>query len=155
MGPSPGLTEFDLFGHPIEDEAPLLETEVLQLEYRDPRIRGVLVKSEPWLVAQDACRVLEIENSRHAYSRIDDEKGVHNMDTLGGRQSLQIINESGLYSLAFYSRNPQAKALTYARLGDAGILLRVARRDSRSCGPASGVRGACPSPAGVLPDPGP
>lgn len=38
-----------------------------------------------------------------------DEKGTHNLRTLGGKQSLSIINESGLYALALRSRKPEAR----------------------------------------------
>ena len=64
----------------------------------------------PWFVHADACRVLDITNSGNAAARLDsDEKGVHSMDTLGGRQELTIISESGLYSLILTSRKPEAK----------------------------------------------
>ena len=62
----------------------------------------------------DVCRVLEIENSSQAVSRLDDdEKGVTTNDPLrgnGGKQTCRTVNESGLYSLIFTSRKPQAKA---------------------------------------------
>jgi len=62
-------------------------------------------------VAKDVCDVLEIGNSRDAISNLDeDEKGVVNTDTLGGKQEMRIINESGLYSLILRSRKPEAKA---------------------------------------------
>lgn len=64
----------------------------------------------PWFVHADACRVLDITNSGNAAARLDsDEKGIHTMDTLGGRQELTIISESGLYSLILTSRKPEAK----------------------------------------------
>ena len=65
---------------------------------------------EPWFVAADVCKVLEIRNSRDAISRLDDdEKDVVSTDTLGGKQEMTIINESGLYSLILTSRKPEAK----------------------------------------------
>jgi prophage antirepressor-like protein len=39
----------------------------------------------------------------------DDEKGTHNMSTLGGSQEMSTINESGLYSLIFGSRKAAAR----------------------------------------------
>ena len=39
----------------------------------------------------------------------DDEKGVGTTDTLGGRQDLTIVNESGLYALIFQSRKVEAR----------------------------------------------
>ncbi len=64
----------------------------------------------PWFVLVDVCVVLEIANPRDAASRLDDdEKGVGIADTLGGRQEVTIINESGLWSLVLTSRKPAAR----------------------------------------------
>lgn len=50
----------------------------------------------PWFVAMDVCRALEINNGRMACARLDDdEKGVSLIDTLGGAQNTIIINASG------------------------------------------------------------
>jgi len=65
---------------------------------------------ELWFVAKDVANILEIKNSRDALSNLDqDEKGVVLTDTLGGKQEMAIINESGLYSLITRSRKPVAK----------------------------------------------
>mgnify|MGYP006424059575 CR=1 FL=1 len=63
-----------------------------------------------WFVNVDVCKTLDIKNPRHAIKMLeDDEKGVVKTDTLGGKQGLTIISESGLYSLIMRSRKPQAK----------------------------------------------
>jgi len=63
-----------------------------------------------WFVANDVCTILDIANPRNIIARLDeDEKDVHNLDTLGGRQETSIISESGLYALVMTSRKPQAK----------------------------------------------
>lgn len=64
-------------------------------------IRAVELNGEPWLVGKDVADVLGYGNYRQALkTNVDEEdKGVHQMDTLGGRQDMTIINESGLYSL--------------------------------------------------------
>ena len=68
-------------------------------------------QGNPWFVAADVCAVLEIRNNRDAISRLDDdEKDVVSTDTLGGKQEVTIVNESGLYSLIMKSRKPEAKA---------------------------------------------
>lgn len=65
---------------------------------------------QAWFVAGDVCKALGIRNVSDALSRLDDdEKGVGNTDTLGGRQQVATINESGLYSLIFSSRKEGAK----------------------------------------------
>lgn len=74
-------------------------------------IRVEMIDNEPWFVAKDVCQALTISNHNDAISRLDDdEKGVATADTLGGKQSLNIVNESGLYNLIFQSRKPEAKA---------------------------------------------
>lgn len=73
-------------------------------------VRTVTQNGEPWFVAADVCKALEIANNRDALGRLDgDEKGVVSTDTLGGKQSVTIINEPGLYALVLGSRKPEAK----------------------------------------------
>ncbi len=74
-------------------------------------VRGIEKDGEPWFVAADVCRALELGNSRQALARLDDdEKGVILMDTPGGKQEMSIVNEPGLYTLVLGSRKPEAKA---------------------------------------------
>ena len=75
-------------------------------------VRTINRDGEPWFVANDVCRVLEINNPHMALKRLDsDEKsGVNTVDPHGREQKTNIINESGLYSLILTSRKPQAHA---------------------------------------------
>ena len=74
-------------------------------------IRTTIQNGEPWFVAADVCKALDITQNRNAVARLDDdEKGVRLTDTLGGKQKLTIVNEAGLYSLVLGSRKPEAKA---------------------------------------------
>ena len=55
-------------------------------------------------------KVLGLSNSaKHLNKLDDDEKGLNTIPTLGGLQQVNMINESGLYGLAFRSRKPYAK----------------------------------------------
>jgi len=73
-------------------------------------IRVIMIDDAPWFVADDVCSILEHSNSRMAIKSLDDdEKDVSIVYTLGGEQQLNIINESGLYSLILTSRKPEAK----------------------------------------------
>ncbi len=75
------------------------------------QVRTVTRDGEPWFVAADVCRALELGNNRQALKRLDDdEKGVISTDTLGGEQKMNIVNEPGLYSLVLGSRKPEARA---------------------------------------------
>lgn len=74
-------------------------------------IRTLLINDEPYFVGKDVADALGYKNTRDALSKhVDEEdKGVANRDTLGGKQDLTIINESGLYSLILKSKLPGAK----------------------------------------------
>ena len=73
-------------------------------------IRSQVINDEPWFVAKDICQALLLKNPRQAISALDeDEKGVISMDTLGGRQKMNAVTESGLYELISQSRKPEAK----------------------------------------------
>jgi prophage antirepressor-like protein len=83
---------------------------VQSFDFATHSVRIHLIDNEPWFVAVDVCKILEIANSRDALRTLDDdERGVGNADTLGGKQKLNIVNESGLYALIFKSRKPVAK----------------------------------------------
>jgi hypothetical protein len=67
-------------------------------------------KGMPWFVAADVCRCLFVGNTSQALGRLDaDEKGLRNVDTPGGIQSMTTVNEPGLYTLVLSSRKPEAK----------------------------------------------
>lgn len=74
-------------------------------------IRTVAQDGEPWFVGKDVAEALGYSNSRKAISDhvANEDKGVTKRDTLGGAQTITIINESGLYSLILSSKLPTAK----------------------------------------------
>ena len=75
-------------------------------------LRTVEIDGEPWFVGKDVAAALGYTNSRDAIAThvfADDKGGVESIDTLGGRQKMTIINESGLYALVFGSRLKIAK----------------------------------------------
>jgi prophage antirepressor-like protein len=79
--------------------------------FNDHDIRIVENDGEPWLVAKDVCDALDIGNASMALRRLDDdEKGVNSIETLGGNQEMQLINEAGVYRLIFTSRKTEAEA---------------------------------------------
>lgn len=78
-------------------------------EYQNNKVRTVDVNGEAWFVLKDVCAVLGINNNRMAADRLDDdEKGVSLIDTLGGKQEMVIVNESGLYHVILRSDKPEA-----------------------------------------------
>ena len=77
------------------------------------KIRTALIENEPWFVAVDVCRALEIGNSSQAISRLDaDEKMITLISNEGnkrGNPNMTVVNEPGLYTLILSSRKPEAK----------------------------------------------
>lgn len=76
-------------------------------------VRVVMVDGNPWFVAADVCNAIGIINHRDAVGKLDeDEKGVGSTDTLGGKQEVTIINESGLYTLILRCRDAVKQGTT-------------------------------------------
>lgn len=75
------------------------------------KVRTVIIDGEPWFVGKDVAEALGFKNSRDAISThvFIEDRGVATIDTLGGKQEMVIINESGLYALIFGSRLKSAK----------------------------------------------
>jgi hypothetical protein len=85
-------------------------TSITPFLYGETTIRTLERDGTPWFVAKDACAAVHISNYRDACASLDaDEKGVVNIDTLGGEQQMLIINEPGLYRLIFKSRKAEAR----------------------------------------------
>lgn len=74
-------------------------------------IRTITKDNETYFVGKDVAKALGFTNPRDAISThvFDEDKGVDTIDTLGGKQSMTVINESGVYALVFGSRLETAK----------------------------------------------
>lgn len=84
----------------------------LQLfNFESNQVRALLINDEPWFVGKDVAEILGYSNPRDALAKhvYDEDKGVAKCDTLGGKQDLTVINESGVYALVFGSKLPNAK----------------------------------------------
>lgn len=75
------------------------------------KVRTIIIGNEPYFVGKDVAEALGFTNSRDAIAThvFEDDKGVEKIDTLGGKQNMTVINESGLYALVFGSRLESAK----------------------------------------------
>lgn len=72
-------------------------------------VRIAMKDGDPWFVAADVCKALDVQNPTDAIKKLDDdEKARLNLGLSGGNTN--CINEPGLYSLALGSRKPKAKA---------------------------------------------
>lgn len=75
------------------------------------QVRTVTIDGEPWFVGKDVALALGYKNPQEAIrEHIDEEdKGVSEILTPGGKQKMPIIKESGLYALILSSKLDSAK----------------------------------------------
>lgn len=88
-----------------------MKNNIVAFNYEEQQVRTIEKNSEPWFVGKDVADILGYTDTAQAVRKhIDDEdKGVVEMTTPGGKQNMVIINESGLYSLILSSKLPTAK----------------------------------------------
>lgn len=79
--------------------------QVFNFEQREVRV--VMKDGEPWWVAKDVCDVLEIQNVTQAIDRLDEDD--RSMFFIGRQGEVNVISESGLYTLVIRSNKPEAK----------------------------------------------
>lgn len=82
-----------------------------QLSFNNKAFSVILIDDEPWFNANEVATVLEFGNPRQAIDSHVDSEDVQKMDTPtnSGIQSVNYINESGLYALIFGSKKSSAK----------------------------------------------
>ncbi len=71
------------------------------------KVRTIEVNNEPWFVASDVCRALDIANTTQAMQRLDEDE--RSMFNIGRQGEAYIVNEYGLYNLVLASRKKEAK----------------------------------------------
>lgn len=65
-------------------------------------VRMILIDNKPWFVAKDVGCALGIGNIHTTLASLYDvEKGFYEVETLGGKQKIRVISESGLYHVLF------------------------------------------------------
>lgn len=79
--------------------------------YNTHPVRTVERDGEPWFVLKDVCDVLGVANHKMTAQRLDaDEVSLTDLiDSIGRRQEMTVINESGLYNVILRSDKPEAK----------------------------------------------
>lgn len=72
------------------------------------QVRTMTIEGEPWFVAADVCKCLELSNVTVVLGRLDDDE--RSKLNLGRQGETNFVNEPGLYALVLSSRKPEAKA---------------------------------------------
>jgi len=80
----------------------------IQYAFEGSEVRALMINGEPWFVARDVVNAIGMTWKTGGAGSTgpldDDEKGVNSIHTLSGIQQMQVINESGLYTLILRSR---------------------------------------------------
>ena len=110
-----------------------------EFKFDESPVRAVVKDGEPWFVAKDVCEILDIGDPSKAVDRLDeDETGTTSIRTTAGPRELLTVNESGVYSLVFTSRKPEAKRF---RKWVTGTVLPEIRKTGSYQGPDGGYIG--------------
>ncbi|QKQ76362.1 BRO family protein [Nostoc sp. TCL240-02] len=88
---------------------------IFSFETHDIRFVGTAI--DPWWVAADICKALEITNPSTAISKLDDDEKTRDitLNDVSGKfastraQKVWCVNEPGLYALVLTSRKPSTK----------------------------------------------
>ena len=87
-----------------------MSNQISTFNFENQSIRTIAINNEPWFIAKDLCDAINISNYRDAIERLDeDEKGVALTDTLGGKQEMAVVSESGMYTLILRCRDAVKK----------------------------------------------
>ena len=88
----------------------MTNAEIVPFMFKENIVRTVDRGGEPWFVGSDVAKVLGHRDASNALRSLDDdERGTHNVSTLGGVQALVIVSEPGVYRLVFTSRKAEAE----------------------------------------------
>ncbi|ACX80317.1 putative antirepressor protein Ant [Aggregatibacter phage S1249] len=86
------------------------QTQLCTFNFESKSIRTLAINNEPWFVAKDVCDAINLTNSRMSLLALDDdEKGVSLIYTPSGQQEMNIVSESGMYTLILRCRDAVKK----------------------------------------------
>jgi prophage antirepressor-like protein len=87
-----------------------MNNSVQSFNFNQNQIQVINKNGEAWFIASEVAAMLGYRDSYNMTRILDnDEKGTHNVSTLGGNQDVSVINESGFYHAAFKSRKPEVR----------------------------------------------
>ena len=89
------------------------QTQLSTFSFESKSIRTLAINNEPWFVAKDLCDTLGIKNPSQALENLDeDERSMFNIGRSkvhGGGGEVNIVNESGMYTLILRCRDAVKK----------------------------------------------
>lgn len=73
-------------------------------------VRTLNIDGEPWFVASDVCKALDIDPTSTRRLDDDEKNTLRLTQGIPGNPNVTVVNEPGLYTLVLGSRKPEAKA---------------------------------------------
>ena len=88
------------------------QNQLATFTFEQHTIRTIVINDEPWFIAKDVCDAIGLTNSRMSLLALDeDEKGVSLIYTPSGQQEMNIVSESGMYTLILRCRDAVKKRI--------------------------------------------
>lgn len=88
---------------------------LIPFHFESSLVRVVMIAGNPWWVAADVCKVLEIQNATDMLKRLDDDERqlvdfttLDSNYTITGNRMVNLINEQGFIKTIIFSRKRQA-----------------------------------------------
>lgn len=120
-----GMTVEELESYAKEETTPAAQKEEAVQDKQDGRgievfahkdfgeIRTLMIDGEPWFIAADICKALDLGQTTNAVRRLDRDEvarvGGLNLNK-GAVGEINAVSEAGMYALVLSSRKPEAKA---------------------------------------------
>lgn len=115
---------------------------IIPFSFENNTVRTVAINGEIWFVSRDILNALgysENYMTTRAINPIPEEwKGIHRMNTPGGKQDVSIISEQGLYFLL--GRSDKQKAIPFQKWLAGEVLPSIRKTGSYSVEPTINVR---------------
>ena len=109
--------------------------QTLSFQFEQSPVRVMMIGGEPWWLAGDLCAVLGLTNVSQAISRLeDDQVCLTQNEAWRANGPVNIVSESGMWTLVLRSDKPQAAAL---RRWLTGEVLPALRRTGRYAFPGA------------------
>lgn len=92
------------------------QTQLSTFTFEQHSVRTLSINNEPWFVATDICKALNIQNTTQALQNLDDDEKMISSDSMlnigsagKGAQSFSLVSESGMYTLILRCRDAVKK----------------------------------------------
>lgn len=104
------------FAHPKFSDETILNInsdDISVIRFEDIQVRIVKINNEPWFIAADICKALEIKNVTNAIKALDDDENtlcsIKGIKSSAGLPMFNLVAESGFYKLITRSRKASLK----------------------------------------------